>query len=194
MSEARSKASFDALYARYAELPPGVVAEIVGGEIRVLPPPKPRHARISSRLGTRLGRSFEWDADDPSPGGWVILDEPELRFGDEIRVPDLAAWRVERYVEPEDNPITLTPDWICEVLSPTTARSDRAEKMPLYAEHGVGFLWIVDPAMKTLEVYRREGTLWVVASTHGEDDRVRAVPFDAIELDLGALWRRPDTG
>ena len=191
MTDPRSKAPFDELYARYRELPEGTKAEIVAGDIRVLPRPRPRHVRASTRLGTRLGRAFDWDAGDGEPGGWVILMEPELRLGDEVRAPDLAAWRVERYEEYEDNPITLVPDWICEVLSPTTARSDRAEKMPLYAEHGVEYLWIVDPGMKTLEVYRRERALWVVASTHGEDDQVRAVPFDAIELDLGALWRIP---
>ncbi len=191
MVEVRAKTSFDELYASYCALPEGIKAEIVAGEIRVLPRPRPRHVRAATRLGTRLGRAFDWDADDDGPGGWVILIEPELRFGDEIRAPDLAAWRVERYEEAEDNPITQIPDWVCEVLSPTTARSDRAEKMPLYAEHGVDHLWIVDPAMKTLEVYRRQVALWVVASTHGEDDQVRAVPFDAVELDLGALWRVP---
>lgn len=141
----------------------------------------------------RLGRRFGWDSDE-GPGGWVILDEPELRLGDEIRAPDLAGWRVERYEEPEDNPIRLVPDWICEVLSPTTARADRAEKMPLYAEHGVNHLWIIDPVMKTLEVYRREGTLWVVSSTHGEDDLVSAEPFREAALELAALWRLPNKG
>ena len=189
MSEARDDA-FAALYARYAALPEGTKAEIVGGEIRVLPRPRPRHVRSASVLGARLLRSFGWDSDD-GPGGWVILDEPELRLEDEIRAPDLAGWRLERYVEPEDNPITLVPDWICEVLSPTTARSDRSEKMPLFARCGVGHLWIVDPAMKTLEVYRREDAVWVVVSSHGEGDEVAPEPFDAVPFDLGALWRVP---
>jgi Uma2 family endonuclease len=156
----------------------------------MLPRPRPRHVRAASILGARLVRRFGWDADD-GPGGWVILDEPELRLGDEVRAPDLAGWRVERYEEPEDNPITLVPDWICEVLSPTTARIDRVEKMPLYAEHGVGHLWIVDPVMKTLEVYRREGGLWVVRSSHGADDVASPEPFDAVPFEVGALWRLP---
>jgi Uma2 family endonuclease len=184
------KPAFEELYARYRELPEGTKAEIVAGEIRVLPRPRPKHVRAASILGARLVRRFGWDADD-GPGGWVILDEPELRLGDEIRAPDLAGWRLERYEEPEDNPITLVPDWICEVLSPTTARADRAEKMPLYAENGVGHLWIVDPAMKTLEVYRREGELWVVRSSHGADDIISPEPFEAVPFDLGALWRLP---
>jgi Uma2 family endonuclease len=184
------KVEFEALYARYRALPAGTKAEIVAGEIRMLPRPRPRHVRATSILGARLVRRFGWDADD-GPGGWVILHEPELRLGEEVRAPDLAGWRVERYEEPEDNPITLVPDWICEVLSPTTARIDRVEKMPLYAEHGVDHLWIVDPVMKTLEVYRREGGLWVVCSSHGADDVVSPEPFDAVPFELGALWRLP---
>ena len=180
---------FEDLYSEYRALPEGTKAEIVGGEVRVLPRPRPRHVRVSSTLGARLGRSFGWDS-DTGPGGWVILDEPELRLGDEVRAPDLAGWRVERYEEPEENPITLVPDWICEVLSPTTARVDRAEKMPLYANHGVGHLWIVDPLAETLEVYRREATRWVVVASYGADDRVQP-DFDAVPFDLGVLWKLP---
>lgn len=190
MSDRAEQDGFDAIYARYRALPEGTHAEIVGGEIRTLPRPRPRHVRTASILGMRLGRAFGWDSDD-GPGGWVILDEPELRLGAEIRAPDLAGWRVERYEEPEDNPITLVPDWICEVLSPTTARSDRVEKMPLYAEHGVTHLWIVDPANRTLEVNRREGGLWGVRGNHAGDDAVAPEPFDAVPFDLGLLWRVP---
>lgn len=190
MSDAAETEGFEALYARYRALPEGAKAEIVAGEIRTLPRPRPRHVRAASVLGIRLGGQFGWDADG-GPGGWVILDEPELRLADEIRAPDVAGWRLERYVEPDDNPITLVPDWICEVLSPTTARSDRVEKMPLYAEQGVEWLWIVDPANKTLEIYRREGAMWVVRANHAADDIARLEPFDAVPFDVGALWRVP---
>ncbi len=190
MSRPEPKDPFEALYARYRALGEGVRAEIVAGEIRTIPAPRPRHVRTASVLGIRLGGKFGFDSDD-GPGGWVILDEPELRLGDEVRIPDLAGWRVERYQEPEDNPIELVPDWICEILSPSTARSDRKEKMPLYAAHGVGHLWIVDPALHTLEVYRREGELWVVAGNYEGDDQVAAEPFTEAALDLGALWRLP---
>lgn len=135
-------------------------------------------------------RSYGWDSKD-GPGGWVILDEPELRLGDEIRAPDLAGWRIERYEEPEDNPIALVRDWVCEVLSTTTAKIDRVEKMPLYAQYGVEQLCIVDPMMETLEVYRREGAVWIVRSTHGADDRAHPEPFDAVPFDMGSLWRIP---
>lgn len=190
VSEPEPKDEFAALYARYRTLGEGVRAEIVAGEIRMVPAPRPRHVRTASVLGIRLGGKFGFDSDD-GPGGWVILDEPELRFGDEIRIPDLAGWRVERYREPEDNPIELVPDWICEILSPSTARSDRKEKMPLYATAGVGHLWIIDPALHILEVYRREGELWVVAGNYEGEDQVSAEPFTEAALDLGALWRIP---
>ena len=181
---------FAALYARYSALPEGTKAEIVAGEIRLLPHPQPRHVRSTSVLGARLLRSFGWDSDD-GPGGWVIFHEPELQLEDEIRAPDLAGWRLERYEEPDGNPITLVPDWICEVLSPSTARSDRSEKMPLFARCGVGHVWIVDPAMKTLEVYRRRGSVWIAVSSHGNDDQIAPEPFDAMPFDLGSLWRVP---
>lgn len=190
MSDVVPEDAFERAYAEYKALPEGTKAEVVAGEVRVLPRPRPRHARAAGALGTRLGQTYGWDSDD-GPGGWVLLPEPELRLGDQIRAPDLGGWRVERYVEPEDNPIELVPDWVCEILSPTTARADRTEKMPLYAEHGVAHLWIVDPVMKTLEVYRREGALWVVSSTHAGDDEVCAEPFGVRAIDLGALWRMP---
>ncbi len=141
MSRPEPKDSFAALYARYRALDEDVRAEIVAGEIRTIPAPRPRHVRTASVLNVRLGSVFGWDSD--GPGGWVILVEPELRLGDEIRNPDLAGWRVERYEEPEDNPIELVPDWIGEILSPSTARSDRKEKMPLYAQAplDLGALW-----------------------------------------------------
>jgi Uma2 family endonuclease len=190
MSERAPRSRFDQLYEQYRALPEGTKAEIVSGEVRVLPRPRPRHVRAASVLGMRLGSAFAWDTAE-GPGGWVILDEPELVLGEEVRCPDLAGWRIERYEEPEDNPIALVPDWICEVLSPSTARSDRVEKMPLYANHGVGHLWLVDPVAQTLEVYRREGTLWIVASTHGADAQIRPEPFGAIPFDLAALFRVP---
>jgi Uma2 family endonuclease len=192
MGDAAEKDRFDDLYRRLEDLPDDVHAEIVAGEIIVLPRPRPSHVRVASRLGARLETPFGFDSD--GPGGWVILDEPEIRFADQLRVPDLAGWRVERYEEPDDPPYVVSPDWICEVLSPSTARSDRAEKLPLYARHDVGHVWVIDPKAETLEIYRRQSELWLLVATHAGDAKVRAEPFDAIELDLGALWRTPGSG
>lgn len=168
------------------DLPEGVKAEIVDGELRVLPRPGPPHLRVASRLGTLIDGPFGLGRG--GPGGWIIIDEPGIRFGDEMRIPDLAGWRVSAYGEPGRGPYVATPDWLCEVLSPSTAREDRARKLPLYGRHGVGHVWIVDPLAQTIEVYRREGDLWVVAGVHAGDAVVRPEPFDAVDLELALLW------
>jgi len=186
-----------ATYADLEAVPAHRVAELMRGVLHTFPRPAPRHARTSSRLGMKLGGSF--DMGDSGPGGWQILDEPELHFPDptapgeiDAVVPDLAGWRVERMPElPETAYFTLAPDWICEVLSPSTAAFDRDEKMPLYAREGVRHAWLVDPIARTLEVFvlGAEGR-WVLAGVHRDAARVRAEPFDAIELDLAVLWTK----
>lgn len=190
MSDAAEVDGFDALYARYRELPEGTKAELVAGEVRVLPRPAPRHVRSVGKLFGALDGTYGFDSDD-GPGGWVILIEPEIRFGDEIRAPDIVGWHTERYDEPESVPFLVAPDWVCEVLSPSTAAFDRKEKLPLFARHGVSHVWLVDPTAETLEVYRRQSELWLLLATHGGDEAVRAEPLDAVSLDLGALWRVP---
>jgi Uma2 family endonuclease len=190
VSDAAEVDGFDALYARYRELPEGTKAELVAGEVRVLPRPAPRHVRSAGKLFGALDGTYGFDSDD-GPGGWVILIEPEIRFGDEIRAPDIVGWHTERYDEPESGPFLVAPDWVCEVLSPSTAAFDRKEKLPLFARHGVSHVWLVDPTAETLEVYRRQSELWLLLATHGGDEAVRAEPFDAVSLDLGALWRVP---
>lgn len=123
------------------------------------------------------------------PGGWWIVDEPELHFGEDVLVPDLAGWRRERLPEwPKAAFVNLAPDWVCEVLSPSTERLDRARKLPVYARESVGHVWLVNPAARTLEVYRRDKEGWLLLATHATDAIVRAEPFEAIELDLLKLW------
>lgn len=185
-----------ATYEDLCAVPEHLVAEIVGGELVTSPRPGPRHARVASKLGAKLD---PFDAGEPGgPGGWVILDEPELHLGADVVVPDLAGWRAERMPElPEEAFFTLAPDWVCEVLSPATARRDRTDKLALYAREAVAFAWLIDPAPQTLEVYEhgrdlapagRAASRWSLVATFAGDARVRAVPFDAIALDLTALW------
>jgi Uma2 family endonuclease len=186
-----------ATYADLAAVPAGKVAELVGGVLHVLPRPALRHARTASRLGAKLSSPF--DLGDGGPGGWLILDEPELHFPDprsaadvEVLVPDIAGWRRERMPElPETAYSSLAPDWICEVLSPSTATFDRDAKMPVYAREGVRHAWLVDPIARTLEVFTLgPARQWLPAVTHRDAARVRAEPFDAIELALELLWAR----
>lgn len=177
-----------ATYQDLRALPEHKVGEIIDGELYVSPRPASLHARAASKLGSRLGGPF--DDGIGGPGGWIILAEPELHLADQVVVPDLAGWCRERMPELPDAPaFELAPDWICEVLSPSTEAFDRAKKMPNYAVAGVRHAWLVDPGPKTLEVFRLEGARWTVVRTYTED-RVRAEPFDAVEFDLSALWSR----
>jgi Uma2 family endonuclease len=109
---------------------------------------------------------------------------------DDVLVPDLAGWRRQRMpVLTNDLPyFTLAPDWACEVLSPSTEASDRARKLRIYAREHVSHVWLVNPIARTLEVLRRDGNEWRILAVHEQDAKVRAEPFDAIELDLAILW------
>ncbi|MCX8049874.1 MAG: Uma2 family endonuclease [Methylohalobius sp.] len=179
-----------ASYEEILNLPEHLVGEILGGKLYTHPRPAPKHARASSAIGGMLGDHYDWGR---GPGGWWILDEPELHLGGDILVPDLAGWRRERLPTlPETAGFELPPDWICEVLSPTTARLDRAVKMPIYARYGVPHLWLIDPDLKTLEVYAIHHTQstphWLLLATLEGEASVRQPPFDAIEFSLATLW------
>jgi Uma2 family endonuclease len=122
------------------------------------------------------------------PGGWLI-DEPELHLSDHILVPDLAGWRRERMPTlPDTAYFELVPDWICEVLSPSTQALDRTDKMPIYAEHHVVHAWLGDPLAKMLEAYRLDSLRWLQIGAWAGNAHVRAEPFEAVELELGAPW------
>jgi len=175
-------------YADLLQVPPTQIAQILNGVLYAHPRPAAPHARASSRLGTKLGDPFDFG--NGGPGGWVILDEPELHLGGDVIVPDLAGWRRERMpkLPMEAAAFELAPDWVCEVLSPSTAAIDRTEKMPIYAREKVTHLWLVDPLARTLEVFQLENARWTVMGIWRDDAKVRATPFDAIELQLDALW------
>lgn len=172
------------------QVPETKVAEIIDGELVVSPRPASPHANASSVIGADLTGPFHRNPGDPvGPGGWWLLDEPELHFGDDVLVPDLGGWRRERMPLLPNTPFfTLVPDWVCEVVSPSTGRIDRSRKMRIYAREDVAHLWLVDPLVRTLEIYHLEADRWVVVSAHGGDEMVRAEPFDAIELGLDRWW------
>lgn len=168
-------------------VPDHLVGEIVDGELFTTPRPASRHARASSGIGGKLVPPF--DHGDGGPGGWWIIDEPELHLGPDILVPDLAGWRRERMPLYPDAPFfELAPDWVCEVVSPSTGRLDRVHKMPVYAANRVRHLWLVDPLQKTLDVYRLDASDWLLLTSHGGSEKARTEPFDAVELDLIPLW------
>lgn len=179
-----------ATYADLCGLPEHLVGEIVDGELYASPRPALPHALATSNLLSELAGPFRYGGGDGRPpGGWLILVEPELHIVDQTMVPDLAGWRRERMPDVTAASAELAPDWLCEVLSPSTAILDRTKKMPHYLRAGVRHLWLVDPIRQTLEVYKATD-VWQSVGTHTGASKVRAEPFDAIELDLALLWAR----
>ncbi len=173
----RPKATYEDLI----RVPDNKVAEIVDGELFVSPRPAAPHALAASLLGADLIGPFHHGRG--GPGGWWIVHEPELHFGEDVLVPDLAGWSRERLPEfPKKAFFTLAPDWVCEVLSPSTERLDRARKLRVYAREGIGHTWLVNPLARTVEVYRRAEDRWLIVATFADDALVRAEPFDAIEV------------
>lgn len=168
-------------------LPENVVGEIIAGRLVTHPRPSPKHARAYSSLGVKIGNPF--DHGENGPGGWWILDEPELHLERDVLVPDLAGWKRERMPRlPETAWFELPPDWACEILSPSTARVDRAEKLPIYARHGVRYAWLVEPDLRTLEVFENREGQWVLLTVLEDDAAVSQPPFDAISFSLSSLW------
>jgi hypothetical protein len=183
-------ASYDDIRA----LPEHMVGEIVDGRLYTRPRPAPQHALAASGLGMELGPPFQFGRGG-GPGGWWIVDEPELHLGAQVLVPDLAGWRRERLpTMPDTAWFELAPDWVCEVLSPGSARHDRVRKMRVCAQHAVPGCWLLDPLARTLEVFTLAQGQWRVESTHEGEETVRAVPFEAVALALGDLWPPPPAG
>lgn len=176
-------ATYDDLLA----LPEHVVGEIIRGVLHSHPRPAPKHARAYSALGGQLVGPY--DQGRGGPGGWWILDEPEIHLSGNVLVPDLAGWRRERMPKlPDTAWFELAPDWVCEILSPSTARLDRVEKLPLYALEGVEYCWLIDPDLRTLEVFRNESGKWLLLCALQNDAGVCQPPFDATTFALSGLW------
>ena len=176
-----------ATYEDLKRVPDIMVAEIVDGELHASPRPALPHANAASAVGVLIGGPFHFGRG--GPGGWVVLYEPELHLRRNVVVPDLAGWRRTRLPEVPKAPFcTLAPDWVCEVLSPSTAVLDRAKKLQVYARAKVGHAWVVDPAAHLLEVLQLEAGRWVIAAAHAGAKVVRAEPFTELELELGLLW------
>lgn len=171
--------------------PEGITAELIDGELFLFPRPRMWHARVETKLSGRIEGLFDHDGSDGGPGGWWILMEPEIHLVEHERIvsPDLAGWRRERLPEfPDVAYCTLMPDWVCEILSPGTARHDRLRKLPLYAEHGVAYAWLVDVDERAIEVFENRDGLWVLLRTVDLEKKFRAEPFQAAEIDSRRWW------
>jgi Uma2 family endonuclease len=143
--------------------------------------------RFRSFSGTPSG------SDAAALGGWIIVHHPDVHLvlRKRVLVPDLAGWKKENAPDFSTDEVSTatTPDWVCEILSPTTRRHDLVRKRRLYAEHGVPWLWLIDPDAGVLETYRRDAGGYLLLGAHDVDEGpIRAPPFDAIELDLKLVW------
>ena len=176
-----------ATYADIEALPSNVVGEIAFVALHTHPRPAPRHGRATHRIQAILGGPF--DLGIAGPGGCVFIDEPELHLGEHVIVPDIAGWRSENLAALPDTAYFETPpDWACELLSPSTQRFDRKDKLAIYAAFEVGHCWCVDSIARTLEVFARQGEKWLIAATYKDDDAVCAPPFEAHTFGLDVLW------
>lgn len=174
------------------EAPSSMRAEIVSGMLLMSPPPRFRHQRAFGRLFSSLDIALGGgDARDRSPA-WCFVQIPEIHLGPgpDMLNPDIAGWRVDRAPGLDEYPFRTAPDWVCEVLSPTTERYDRGTKLPVFAGHGTGHAWLVDPDERVLEVFRLTDAKGAIQVARFADDaRVRAEPFESVEIELAALWR-----
>ncbi len=183
----RKRPAKRATYRDVLDAPAHMVAEVVEGALHLQPRPAGRHTLAGSSLGVEIGGPFQRGRG--GPGGWWILDEPELHFGEDILVPDLAGWRRERMAAvPDDAYFTLAPDWVCEILSPSTRKLDLEGKRPIYAREGIAHLWLVDPSARTLEAFSlADGDRSPAGSASGAEP-VSLPPFEAVSFPLDALW------
>jgi Uma2 family endonuclease len=181
-----------ATYEDVLNAPEHKVAEIIDGVLYLSPRPAFPHAGATGALFTDLAGPFERSRG--GPGGWRLFFEPELHFGEDVLVPDIAGWRRSRMPEqPTEAFVTLAPDWLCETLSPSTAKLDRTEKLLVYARERVPYVWFIDPKRRTLEVLTLRHTSLVTQATYRGDERVRIEPFETVEIDLADLWgKRPE--
>lgn len=187
MNQLASVVTRPATYKDVLDAPPDKVAELVNGALHLHPRAAMRHARACFGLAGRLDDPFQRGAG--GPGGWGLAIEPELHLGRNVLVPDLCGWRRERMPAFPDAAATeLAPDWVCELLSPSTRRLDLTEKRDLYGVHGVEHLWLVDPEARTLEAFALRQGMWALTGAWAGEAPVRADPFEAVEFALSALW------
>lgn len=180
------------LYGLLRGLPDGFRGEILNGVLRVVPHAFSQHSGVASRLHLELGGPFERSRG--GPGGWVFDCDPQLNLGADVVCPDLVAWKAARAPEEGEFFLTSTPDWAAEVLSDATWKQDRGPRMEAWGRRGTGHVWLLEPETETLEVFRNDaGTMRPLATFKGRV-KVRAAPFDAVELDLAFVWPRKNPG
>lgn len=178
-----------ATYQDIIDLPENMVGEIIHGALYTQPRPRPRHAIAHTFLGAKLVSAFgDLGGGGQGPGGWIILSEPEIHRNGHVVVPDMAGSRAENWVTPETAYFEIAPDWVCEVLSPSTAQKDRVLKSQIYLDWGVGHMWLLDPDARYLEAFTTRDGTWLRTGAVKDNDDVALAPFDAVPFKLGTLW------
>ena len=177
-----------ATYADLEAVPPHLVAEILFGNLVTHPRPSTEHGAAATSLSDELVGPFQKGRG--GPGGWIFIGEEEVHLGPHVTVPDIAGWRRERLPpgSGKTNVLEIPPDWICEILSPSTEKYDRGVKRNIYALYGVEYLWHVDPRVQCLETFTRSDKSWLLTGTFFDNDEVRAAPFAELAFKLGLLW------
>lgn len=179
-----------ATYADLAALPEGTRAEVIGGELHTSPAPLPRHSKAEGAIRRFVGGPYDDDDGARGAGGWwnFLEVDVELATHDIVR-PDISGWRRDRLPDPgTERPIHVAPDWVCEVLSPSTASLDRGSKRELYAAHRVGHYWLVDPDARIIEVFENADGRWVLVGTYHAGQTAALPPFVEVEIPLGRLF------
>jgi Uma2 family endonuclease len=166
--------------------------EIIDGTLVEKEAASGRHGGAQVRLARHLG-PYDRRPGGRWPGGWWFATEVEILFEDtQVLRPDVAGWRREHLLElPAEVPVAVRPDWICEILS-QNRRNDLVKKKRVYHRHRVEHYWLVDPVEETLAVLRWHPDGYVEVLVADRDERVRAVPFDSLELRVGVLFGDDD--
>lgn len=177
-----------ATYQDVLDAPENMVAELIDGELHLQPRPAKPHAQVSSVLGAQLVTRFQLG--QGGPGGWWIIDEPEIHFDSQVLVPDLAGWRLQNTPDFDWTLAYYTerPDWVCEVLSPSTARIDRIKKLEIYRQAEIEWAWLVDPLAHTIEIYRWSEQGWLRTQVVDGEEAASLEPFEAVPLELALIW------
>lgn len=176
-----------ATYKDLCEVPDHLIAELLEGDLWASPRPAMRHQHVATMLTIELGPPFQHGRG--GPGGWWLLYEPEIHLTDDVVVPDLAGWRLDRLKKIRNQAyMTQPPHWVCEILSPATETIDRRQKLKIYAREGVEHVWLMDPVKRTLEVLRLAEGRWLTVTTLADHAIAQAEPFDAVPFPLSRIW------
>ena len=167
--------------------------ELIDGELRERAMPSGEHGDAQAGITTLVRGAYHHRSGGTRPGGWWIYTEVEVLLDTDVVRPDVVGWRRDRVpTRPTGLPITSRPDWICEVISPSRPSDDTLKKMRLYHRAEVTHYWLADPREETLSVYRWTPDGFLLAQKAARGERVRAEPFEAIELPVGVFFGDDD--